>query len=254
MMENLTSQLTRTCIACGIEKPLSAFLQLDKQGTSYGKVCAKCRSQGKTGKPAPATTDDERGTAPSGIGIRGKEKIYIDTKREQKIHSLKELYKKEDIKKQDALDDKTKRTLFKEDSEKKHREFLDSKKQAETSDKKTKANEQIIAGQQNQKTRDIQSGSEQYQTTLETKKKQDVETVKVIEKEEIQKTTTDFNNLFSGLDAKSERHSETVKRFFTWLGSSAPIVQTLKHELGLQKETVSESNKNTTNPSRRGSK
>ncbi len=248
MMENLTSQLTRTCIACGIEKPLSAFLQLDKQGTSYGKVCAKCRSQGKTGKPVPATADEERSTAPSGIGIRGKEKIYVDTKREQKIHSLKELYKKETIKKQDTLDDKTKRALFKEGSEKKHREFLAYKKQDQTSDRKTQAS------QQDQKTKDIRSGSEQYQTTLETKKKQDVETIKSIEKEEIQKTTTDFNNLFSTLEVKSERHSEAVKRFFTWLGSSAPIVQTLKHELGLQKETISEGNKNTTDPSRRRSK
>src|SRR5262245_33172813 len=121
-MENLTSQLTRTCSVCGIEKPLSAFLQLDPtHGTSYGKICAKCRGMGKTNKPAPvATTEDERGTTP-GVGIRAKEKLYADLKREQKIHTLKELYKKEEIKKQAISDEKAERLNLKETAEKKHR-------------------------------------------------------------------------------------------------------------------------------------
>jgi len=258
-MENITSQLTRTCIACGIEKPLSAFLQLDSQGTSYGKICAKCRSQGKTGKPVPTSSDEERSTSPSGIGIRGKEKIYADAKREQKIHTLKELYKKEAAKKEDIKDEKIERVNLKEASEKKHRDFyIDPKKQLNTSDKKISI-QQIIERQQDQKIRHVQGVTEHHQTTLETKKKQQVETVKTIEKEEVLKTTTNFNNLFHGIETgRSEMQSAELGKFFTWLGNdSAPIVKMLRQGLVStdakknQKELVTEGDKKMTDPTRR---
>lgn len=240
-MENFTTQLTRTCAICGIEKPLSAFLQLDKNhGTSYGKVCAKCRSQGKTIKPTPTATEDERSTAPSGIGIRGKEKIYADIKRDQKIHSLKELYKKELTKKEDVKDEKIERTNTIEAGEKKHREFyIDAKKQTQTPANKKSIHQQIIDRQQDLKVRHTQGASEHLQTTLDSKKKQEVETVKVIAKEEMIKTTTDFNNLFHGLETgRAEMQSAELGKFFTWLGSeTAPIVKMLRQ--GVTKESDS---------------
>ncbi len=245
-MGNLTSQLTRTCIICGIEKPLSAFLQLSgKDGTSYGNICAKCRSLGKTSKPVTPATEDERGTTPSGIGIRGKEKIYADTKREQKIHTLKELYKKEEIKKQEVIEDKKERISLKEMSEKKHREFyINPKKDVPSTDKKQ--TQQIITNQQDQKKRNIMSVAEQHQTILEGKEKQHVDNIKTIAKEETKKTTTDFNNLFHGIETgRSEMQSAEVKKFFKWLGSSAPIVRMVEQGLKTkkEKELVTEGNK-----------
>ncbi len=259
-MENITSQLSRTCIACGLEKPLSAFLQLDSQGTSYGKICAKCRSQGKTGKAIPNASDEERSTSPSGIGIRGKEKIYTDAKREQKIHTLKELYKKEAVKKEDIKDEKKERINLKEASEKKHRDFyINPKKQLDAADKKSSAQQQIIENQQDQKIKQVQNATEHHQTTLETKKQQHVETIKTIEKQETLKTTTNFNNLFYGIETgRSEMQSAELGKFFTWLGNeSAPIVKMLRQGIRSadaqknQKESVLEGDKKNNEPTRR---
>lgn len=261
MMGNLTSQLTRTCIVCGIEKPLSAFLQLDStHGTSYGKICAKCRSEGKTIKPAPSSSDDERSTAPSGIGIRGKEKIYADAKRDQKIHTLKELYKKEAAKKEDVKDEKIERTSTIEAAEKKHREFyIEPKKQPNTADKKKSIQQQIIEHQQDLKVRQTQGVTQEHLTTLDSKKKQHVDTIKTIAKEETLKTTTDFNNLFHGLETgRGEMQSAELGKFFTWLGSeTAPIVKMLRQGVvgngGKKppKELVTEADKKMTDPSSR---
>jgi hypothetical protein len=255
-MENLTSKLTRTCTVCGIEKPLSSFLQLTSEGTSYGKVCAKCRSLGKTKKPQPAGSDDERSTAPSGMGIRGKEKIYADTQRDQKILTFKELYKKEKLKKDDLADDKNKRINLKEASEKKHREFYLDKKQSPLS-KKAKTGDQTITREEHQKIISNNSATEQYRTVQETKTKEHTEIKKIIEGEEITKTSTNFNFLTHALETgRSEMQSVQLGQYFRWLGEAAPIVKFLKKEQGIEaakprQEKATEDNKNAREPSRR---
>ncbi len=258
-MENLTSQLTRTCNVCGIEKPLSAFLQLNSgQGASYGKICAKCRGMGKVVTPTPTATDEERSTTPSGSGIRGKEKLYADLKREQKIHTLKELYTKENIKKQDTLDEKTERVNLKETSEKKHREFyIDIKKQLDLLSKKVDTTQRIITSQRDQKITSIRNVAEQHQATLQTKKQEDAQVIKTIAEETVKKTSTNFNNLFHAIEPGRIEMQGEIRRFFTWLGNSAPIVQTLTQGTNsanankARRELATESNPNTSEPTRR---
>lgn len=235
-MGNLTSQLTRVCNACGIEKPLSAFLQLSgAHGTSYGKICAKCRAMSKVEKPVSTATEEERSTEPSGAGIRGKEKIYADIKRDQKIHTLKELYRREDLKKQEITDKKIDRVNLKEAGEKKHRDFyIAPQKQTILPGKKAPLlNQQTIARQQTQKLLSARIATDHHKATLEIKKQQHVETVKKIEKEESIKTTTNFNNLFHAIEpGRIDMNSALIKNFFKYLGPSAPIVQTLARGKG----------------------
>jgi hypothetical protein len=209
--------LTRTCNACGIEKPLSAFLQLGgTQGASYGTLCSACRGAGKLEKTALGIVSEEGSTAPSGIGIRGKEKLYINAKNQQQVYSLKELYKKEDIKKQEAKDNKAERIHTKEKSEKKHREnYIASPKTPASEGKELSIRQQVIAQQQTKKTI-IARGADEHQRVLGVKSK-----------EERRKTTTDFNNLFHAIEPGKIEMQGELKRFFTWLGNSAPIVRTL---------------------------
>ena len=88
-MTNL-KKLTRTCSACGIEKPLSAFLQISgTQGTLYGAICATCRSAGITGKKPTTSLDEGTTSASSGSRIGVKEKVFIE----------KEQFEKKELKK-----------------------------------------------------------------------------------------------------------------------------------------------------------
>lgn len=263
MMGNLTSQLARVCNACGIEKPLSAFLQLSgAHGTSYGKVCAKCRAITKAAKPVSTATDEERSTEPSGAGIRGKEKIYAGVKRDQKILTLKELYRKEDLKKQEITDKKMDRASLKEAAEKKHRDFYiaPQKKTILAGGKTPALNQQTITRQQTEKLIGTRIATEHHKATLETKKQQHVEIVKTLEKEEAIKTSTNFNNLFHAIEpGRIDMNSALIKNFFTYLGHSAPIVQTLARATGFaatdnkprRELTAAESTKNALTSSHR---
>ena len=228
-MTTPNAPLTRTCSACSTEKPLSAFLQLGgAQGASYGKICATCRGTGKTEKLAPTIADEERSTAPSGIGIRGKEKLYAGKKHQQQIHSIKELYKKEDIKKQELKEDKVERTHTKEESEKKHREnYIAPQKKPDASAKELSARQQVIGRQQTTQKTIIARGAAEHQRVLGVKTQEHSNTITSIEKDELKKTTTDFNNLFHTIEPGKIEMQGELKRFFTWLGNSAPIVQTL---------------------------
>ncbi len=226
-MATPTSPLTRTCSACSIEKPLSAFLQLGgAHGASYGKICAACRGAGKTEKTALSIANEEGSTTPSGIGIRGKEKLYIDAKSQQQIHSIKELYKKEDIKKQEAKDNKAEQIHTKEKSEREHREIYITTPKSPESQGKELSRQQVIAQQQTKKTT-IARGATEHQRVLGVKNKENADTIKRVKKEELRKTTTDFNNLFHAIEPGKIEMQGELKRFFTWLGNSAPIVRTL---------------------------
>jgi hypothetical protein len=222
-MTTPTNPLIRTCNACGIEKPLSAFLQLGGvQGASYGNICAACRGAGKAEKTAFGITSEEGSTTPSGIGIRGKEKLFINAKIQQQIHSLKELYKKEDVKKQAVKDNKAERVHTKEKSERQHRESYITTPKTPVSQGK-----ELSVRQQQTKKTIIARGVTEHQRVLGVKSKENAETITRIKKEERRKTTTDFNNLFHAIEPGKIEMQGELKRFFTWLGNSAPIVRTL---------------------------
>lgn len=72
-----STQPTRTCSVCGLQKPLAAFLQMIiGLGTHYGNICSTCRStQAKT---KPEIIDEEWSKAGTGARIGTKEKAFID--------------------------------------------------------------------------------------------------------------------------------------------------------------------------------
>jgi hypothetical protein len=126
------NQLNKTCMSCGLQKQISAFLQISgPEGTSYGSICATCRGSG-LGKAVviPENESEERHSSSStGLKIDAKAKVHLDIekkqfKQNQKETEIKETKKLESIK-EDILDRKEK----KEDAELKHRQsYIEPKK------------------------------------------------------------------------------------------------------------------------------
>ncbi len=125
-----STQLTRICAVCGIQKPLSAFLQISgAHGTTYGTVCATCRSAGLKEKTA-APIEDERSPTGAGTRIGAKEKVFMEKEQIRQAKDVKELHKKE-IKERDELETKKFESIqAREKAEKEHRKnYLETKKQ-----------------------------------------------------------------------------------------------------------------------------
>jgi len=124
------SQINRACSSCGIQKPLSAFLQLEgTQGASYGNVCASCR--GKEVKTESSDKGDDKSKLELKLRIGSAEKMYAD--KQQRIQKQTEIEDyQEEVKKKEEL--KTKKTFIseiKEKAEKEHHKgYLEGKKQA----------------------------------------------------------------------------------------------------------------------------
>src|SRR5438552_3624225 len=82
-------KLTRLCAACGNEKPLSAFLEINStHGTHYSAICATCRAAGK-GKKDTKPGDEDTVTLPGGARIGSKEKVFISKEQKRQIKDLK---------------------------------------------------------------------------------------------------------------------------------------------------------------------
>src|SRR5690348_10216895 len=82
--------LLKTCISCGQQKPLSAFLQFSGQlGSTYGNVCASCR---KTTLEKPAPKEPEESTrSDSGFNLGSKAKVAGDRDKQQIRQQREEL-------------------------------------------------------------------------------------------------------------------------------------------------------------------
>jgi hypothetical protein len=125
------TQMTRTCIACGIEKPLAAFLEISStHGTRYGSLCATCRGAGITEKKPNKAEEDQSTSATSGTRIGLKERVFIEQTQNKLIDRAKQ-QRIEQLNKRDTLQEEKKaKTNLKEKSEKDHRTtYLDVKKQ-----------------------------------------------------------------------------------------------------------------------------
>src|SRR5438105_2533589 len=97
-------KLTRVCSICGIEKPLSAFLEISAQGTRYGVICSSCRAAEKGKKEAKPEEDIV--TLPGGARIGGKEKVFIAKEQKRQIKDLKDLFKKESQRREEVAEKK----------------------------------------------------------------------------------------------------------------------------------------------------
>jgi hypothetical protein len=122
--------IVRTCLACGLEKPLAAFLQLSgTQGTVYGNICSSCRSsEAKSKAVVPKQETDETGRTGVGSRIDAKTKVKTEIIQKTIIKQAKEAdqleKKQKDLKITDQLDKKE----TQEKAEKHHRkEYIETK-------------------------------------------------------------------------------------------------------------------------------
>ncbi|MDR3476647.1 MAG: hypothetical protein P4M14_01280 [Gammaproteobacteria bacterium] len=122
--------LAKTCIACGLQKPISAFLQISgPQGTSYGNICSTCRGSGMDKKVIIEQAEDSGSGTSIGLKIDSKAKVQIDRDKQALAEHKKELDLTEQEKQLATTEDKTERKEAKEDAEKKHRaNYIEPKK------------------------------------------------------------------------------------------------------------------------------
>jgi hypothetical protein len=126
------NQLNKTCMNCGLQKQISAFLQISgPEGTSYGNICSTCRGSG-LGKVVtiPENESDERHSSSSaGLKIDAKSKIHLDIEKKQLKQNQKETEIKETKKLESAKENLLDRKEKKEDAEQKHRQsYIEQKK------------------------------------------------------------------------------------------------------------------------------
>jgi hypothetical protein len=128
------TQINKTCISCGLEKPLNAFLQIaGPRGTSYGNICATCRGSGlgKSIVIPEAENEDHNSSTSTGLKIDSKTKIHLDAERKQLSEKRKELEIQEIKKEESETNALTLDTDKKQASEKKHRQEYIEPKNAE---------------------------------------------------------------------------------------------------------------------------
>jgi len=123
--------MTRTCSACGIEKPLAAFLEISStQGTRYGTICSTCRGAGITEKKTGTKEGEQNTTVTTGTRIGLKEKTFIEQEQAKHFIQTKEENKEAFIKREALKTAKEEKTTLKEKAEKDHRRtYLDIQKQ-----------------------------------------------------------------------------------------------------------------------------
>lgn len=188
------TQLMKTCSNCGLQKPLSAFLQLAEKGNwAYGGICADCRG---ILKDAPAISEDSVGGTATGLKIDAKAKTQteVDSKALQKrtVESdqlerrTQTLFKKQHIQK----------TKIKASQERSHRENFLNKK-SETTTKSTVTSQ----AQLDQKTANAAAFSAE-------KRKEEGGVNYMVEVRD------------TGFSGKIKHHSAVFQQLKTWLGNS----------------------------------
>jgi hypothetical protein len=104
------NQMTRICSACGLQKPLAAFLELSStHGTRYGTICATCRGSKGNENKAPKKDDEQSTVATTGTRIGLKERVFIE----------KEQKKQDIVAKEERIDQLAERDMLKEEKDKK---------------------------------------------------------------------------------------------------------------------------------------
>jgi len=85
---------TKICSSCGLQKPLSAFLQLTgPQGRTYGSICSSCRKANIDKQQSNESIDSA--TSTSGHKIDAKAKVHSDIEKKKQYQNVEELYQED---------------------------------------------------------------------------------------------------------------------------------------------------------------
>jgi hypothetical protein len=202
-------QLAKTCINCGLQKPITAFLQISgPQGTSYGNICSTCRGSGLGKKIViPVNEDASSSSSSTGLKIDAKSKIHADLEKKELTDKKKEADKKE----REVLDLKNaateERKELKQTLERKHRNtFLDITKKTSFMDYQSKKPEDKRRGLETQTLNEIMQNTDSAI------------------KEEIKAKTVDLSvSHIDPTQTGSLKYGAEWKKFRTRLGGSAAI-------------------------------
>ncbi|GEM_PF-2736270 len=207
------NQLSKTCIACGLSKPLPAFLQISgPQGTSYGNICSTCRGSGLGKKIILPPTEEEHSSSSAGLKIDSKAKQFADNEKKQNFQDKEEKQEKEAKKREKIVEKETNKTDSRNKDERRHREEYIASKQPSFINNKA-------AGIPAAKNIQIDNANVEQQTNV---KQQDLQ---ASIKEERMIKTNDFSNVY--LDPATAGEIKYTSAEFlkvrAWLGGGAPI-------------------------------
>lgn len=88
-----SNPLYKTCSSCGLQKPLSAFLQLSgTKGTTYGNVCASCRKSESEGESKSHKEEEGTRRQVGGSRIGAQERVAAETEKEKIRRDIDERY------------------------------------------------------------------------------------------------------------------------------------------------------------------
>jgi hypothetical protein len=210
--------LTKTCLNCGQQKPLTAFLEMSvSHGTAYGNVCATCRKTAMEAAERRKKTEAEGSTtSETGHKIDSKSKIHHDIDNREHQHRTEETYHEERKLDEEISEEKIERKEQHTKTEKKHREDFLRKRAAAPATKKF--GEGLViksAAEETNMRRDQHNeiAANQNQGSQEERKK----------------TEHDFTVAYQGQQIAGQiRFSgQAFQQFRQWLGNSAPIVNNI---------------------------
>src|SRR5260221_9265818 len=96
IMNKSNVSLTKTCSSCGLQKPLSAFLQLSSQSSAtYGNICSACRKTNAENVATPKEAEEESTTSKTGLKIDAKTKVKSELDKLEFIKQVEENYHEE---------------------------------------------------------------------------------------------------------------------------------------------------------------
>lgn len=147
-MNKSQHMLTKTCSNCGLQKPLSAFLQMSGvRGAAYGNICSTCR---KTAMDKLKSPKDKETSSTSGasLGIGHEEKVQEALVKNQRYQEVEERYHEERDKQEDKQVKQIEKTQIIAKDEKKHREGFLKQRSFLSTHAKQKADVNKIADKQ----------------------------------------------------------------------------------------------------------
>ena len=227
-------QLSKTCVACGIQKPLSAFLQISgPQGTMYGNVCSTCRGSGLDKKIIVPEAEDEQSSSSSGLKIDLKTKVQIEREKrklaeEKIVREEKELDKKETL-----TDEKLDRKEEKEQAEKKHREnYIEPRKKDSFLNFQSKK----VDPKQPLKMAQERTLFTERQTTVEQIAKVEGERQEQAVKQDVKERGIDLTDIHTEqYVAGKAKFGAEFNKVKAWLGKSAPM-SSVERQFGIAKK------------------
>lgn len=206
-MDKSNISLTKTCSNCGLQKPMSAFLEFADQGATYGNICASCR-KAHIEKLNQIIEPEESTTSTTGVKIDAKTKVQAEIdKREQRKQTLEQYQSEREKNEKTQLKQEQKIQHVVQDEKKHRKDFLEKRSFLDKPSKPSTPSG--VFGGEAQK---IEAGKVDF--------------------------TKDTSNLLR-VAGTVRTQSSVFQSFQSWLGKNAPIVK------AADKAAQQQTNKNT---------